>query len=204
MTRLFVLLFLVLAGQAFGWNVVVIDAGHGGHDRGGSPGHPQPEKVLTLDVSKRLNAILRARGVKTVMTRTTDDFVSLPRRVQIGNARKNALFVSVHFNAAPRKGAQGYETFYYSRGSSRAAHRIQAQLMKTHRTENRGVKRRGFYVLRHSRNPAVLVECGFLSNKREAALCRTSRRLRKRSPGGLFLQDNPVLRQSCGLKKPKP
>jgi N-acetylmuramoyl-L-alanine amidase len=108
------------------------------------------------------------------MTRTSDVFIPLPRRVAIANARKNALFVSVHFNSAPREGACGYETFYYSRGSARTASRIQSQLLRTHRTENRGVKRRGFYVLRYSRNPAVLVECGFLTNRREATLCRTA------------------------------
>jgi len=171
MTRLFALLFLVLTGQAFGWNLVVIDAGHGGHDRGGVPGQRIPEKAMTLDVSLRLNAILRAKGVKTVMTRTSDVFIPLPGRVRIANSRKNALFVSVHFNSARREGACGYETFYYSRASFKTASRIQSQLMRTHRTENRGVKRRGFYVLRHSRNPAVLVECGFLTNKREGALC---------------------------------
>ncbi len=174
MRRLFVFLFLALVGQAMGFTTVVIDAGHGGHDRGGVPGQRVSEKAMTLDVSLRINAILRAKGVRTVMTRTSDVFIPLPRRVAIANSHRNALFVSIHFNSAPREGACGYETFYYSRASGKTAARIQSQLLRTHRTENRGVKQRGFYVLRYSRNPAVLVECGFLTNRREAALCLTA------------------------------
>ncbi len=167
------LLLVFAAHQARAFDLVVIDPGHGGHDRGGVPGQRIPEKMMTLDVSLRLNAILRKRGIKTVMTRRSDVFVSLPGRVAIGNRYRNALFVSVHFNSAQREGAAGYETFWYSgRSSYKAAYYIQRNLMRTHRTENRGVKRRGFYVIRHSRNPSVLVECGFLTNRREAALCR--------------------------------
>jgi len=171
MMRLLLFLLLVFAGQAYGLTTVVIDAGHGGHDRGGVPGQRISEKVLTLDVARRVNAILRARGLQTVMTRSNDTFIPLPRRVAIGNARRNAIFVSIHFNSAPREGARGFETYYYSRASRGIATRIQRRLLRTCATENRGVKQRGYFVLRRARIPAVLVECGFLSNRREGALC---------------------------------
>jgi len=148
----------------------IIDPGHGGHDRGGVPGQRISEKHLTLDVSLRLNRILRARGYRTVMTRTSDVFVSLPQRVAIANRYPRAIFVSVHFNSAYREGARGFETFYYSASGRRIALNVQRRLLRTCRTENRGVKRRGFYVLRRSRNPAVLVECGFLTNRWEGRL----------------------------------
>ncbi len=174
MARLLVLLFFAFAGQAFGFGTVIIDAGHGGHDRGGISRYRTPEKTITLDVARRLDKILRAKGVKTVMTRKRDVYVSLQRRVDVANARRNSLLVSIHFNSAPRRGACGYETFYMSAASGRIAARIQKQLMRTHRTENRGTKWRSFYVLRRTRNLAVLVECGFLTNRREAALCRSA------------------------------
>jgi len=145
----------------------IIDPGHGGHDRGGVPGQRISEKQLTLDVSLRLNRILRARGYRTVMTRTSDVFIPLPQRVALGNRYPRATFVSIHFNSAPREGACGFETFYFSGSGRRIAANIQRRLLRTCRTENRGIKQRGFYVLRRSRNPAVLVECGFLTNRLE-------------------------------------
>src|SRR5947208_15263736 len=82
--------------------VVVIDAGHGGFDRGGIPGQRVAEKTMTLDVAKRLGKYLRKAGFQTVFTRTDDTFVSLGNRVGIANAQPNAIFVSIHFNAAIR------------------------------------------------------------------------------------------------------
>lgn len=163
---------LFSAIPAFGFSTVVIDPGHGGHDRGGIPGQRISEKACTLDVARRLREILREAGVKTVMTRSSDTFVSLPDRVAIANRQRNAIFVSIHFNAATREGAAGYETYFY-KGSTAAkvAARIQARLVKLCGSENRGVKRRAYYVLRKTRIPAVLAECGFLTNGHEGALC---------------------------------
>src|SRR3712207_3173883 len=96
---------------------IIIDAGHGGHDRGGVPRQRISEKAMTLDVSQRLRRILQASGYRVVMTRETDDFISLGQRVAIANSYRNATFVSVHFNSAPRSGANGIETYYY-RGDS--------------------------------------------------------------------------------------
>ncbi len=166
----FFFLLLSLVAEASAFRTVIIDPGHGGHDRGGIPGQRIGEKYLALDVSLRLNRILRSRGFRTVLTRQSDVFVSLPQRVAIANRYRgaNAIFVSVHFNSAYREGARGFETFYYGSSGSRMAYRIQRRLLRTYPTEDRGVKRRGFYVLRHCRIPAVLVECGFLTNGIEA------------------------------------
>src|SRR5438477_13083926 len=86
---------------------VVIDAGHGGHDRGGIPGQRVAEKDMTLDVALRLRNILSANGYNVVMTRSTDVFVPLGGRVAIANSYRNAVFVCIHFNATPRSGASG-------------------------------------------------------------------------------------------------
>ncbi len=95
---------------------VVIDAGHGGHDRGGIPGQRIAEKVMTLDVAQRLRNVLEASGYHVVMTRDSDVFVPLGTRVAIANSYRNAIFVCVHFNATNRMGASGIETYFYSRG----------------------------------------------------------------------------------------
>ncbi|MCX6968473.1 MAG: N-acetylmuramoyl-L-alanine amidase, partial [Verrucomicrobia bacterium] len=158
--------------SASGFSTIVIDAGHGGHDRGGIPGQRACEKELTLDVARRLRGILNENGLKTVMTRSDDTFIPLPQRAAIANANPDALFVSIHFNSAIRSGANGFETFYYNPKAAAVAARIQAGLMRVEPVENRGIKRRAFYVLRKTRIPAVLAECGFLTNRAEAALCQ--------------------------------
>lgn len=169
MRWLLVVFSLAFAAPAFAFNTVVIDAGHGGHDRGGVPGQRISEKTLALDVAKRLRVLLREQGLKTVMTRSDDTFIPLETRVRIANAQRNAIFVSIHFNSAPRRGACGFETYYYHRSGARLAGRIQSRLLRTCRTENRGVKARGYYVLRKTRIPAVLAELGFLTNPQDGS-----------------------------------
>src|SRR5919202_488129 len=97
--------------------IVVIDAGHGGFDRGGIPGQRIDEKVMTLDVAQRLKSVLAANGYHVVMTRDQDVFVPLGTRVAIANSYRNAIFVCVHFNATPRRSANGIETYFYSQQS---------------------------------------------------------------------------------------
>jgi N-acetylmuramoyl-L-alanine amidase len=153
---------------------VVIDAGHGGHDRGGIPGQRIAEKDMTLDVAQRLRNVLAASGYRVVMTRDSDVFVSLPTRVAIANSYRNAIFVCIHFNATKRSGAGGIETYFYSRDSLQLASAIHYYVAGGAPSSNRGVRRRGFYVLRKTNIPAVLVECGFLTNPTEAAYARSA------------------------------
>src|ERR1041385_1003705 len=147
---------------------VVIDAGHGGHDRGGIPGQRIPEKDMTLDVALRLRNVLSASGYRVVMTRSPDVFVPLGGRVAIANSYRNAVFVCIHFNATGRRGASGIETYFYSRDSLPLASAIHYYVTGGAPSANRGVRRRGYYVLRKTTIPAVLGECGFLTNPTEA------------------------------------
>ena len=155
-------------------DVVVIDAGHGGFDRGGIPGQRVPEKTMALDVALRLQQKLRAAGYRVVMTRDTDVFVPLPTRVAIANHYRNAIFVCIHFNSATRSGANGIETYYYRRDSVTLASNIHKNVIAGAPSENRGIRRRGYYVLRRTSIPGVLVECGFLTNPTEARLAQSS------------------------------
>jgi len=153
---------------------VVIDAGHGGHDRGGIPGQRVAEKEMTLDVARRLKNVLSHNGYRVVMTRDSDVFVSLATRVAIANSYRNAIFVCIHFNATGRRGASGIETYFYGHDSLALASAIHYYVAGGAPSDNRGVRRRGYYVLRKTKIPAVLVECGFLTNPTEAAYAQNA------------------------------
>lgn len=171
---------LLFAASPVEAKTVVLDAGHGGHDRGGVPGDPYPEKVYALDVARRVQARLSAGGYRVVMTRSDDTFIGLGQRCAVANSQRDAIFVSIHFNSAPREGADGIETYYYSGRSAGLAGAIHPRLVRAAGTEDRHVRTRGYYVLRNNRLPAVLCECGFLTNGIEGRRIATSSTHRQR------------------------
>jgi len=169
---------------------IVLDAGHGGSDRG-AVGRLGDEKTFTLDVAMRTGQLLSRAGYKVVFTRTSDEFVSLEERVQVANRLSRALFISVHFNSGGS--GSGVETFALSPrgvpsmsnegarvsdfgvypGNSRdpentawatAAH---AAMIARCGMIDRGIKRARFYVIRESNLPSVLIEGGFLSHSED-------------------------------------
>jgi N-acetylmuramoyl-L-alanine amidase len=149
------------------FTTVVVDAGHGGRDSGAIRHYGPPEKVVALDVARRVNEKLRESQLRTVMTRDSDVFIPLDERVNIENAQKNAIFVSIHFNDSRRGAVHGFETYYHSPASYALAQRIEEKLSTLEPGSNRGVHAANFRVLRNAVYPAVLVECGFLSNRRD-------------------------------------
>src|SRR5437879_9629600 len=154
------------------FTTVVVDAGHGGKDNGAYRRFGGAEKIATLDVAQRLDRKLRESELKTVMTRSSDVFISLDERVAIENSQKNAIFVSIHFNDSRRRGIHGFETYYHSGDSFDLAYWIQAKLMTILHSANRGVHTANFRVLRLAYYPAVLVECCVLSNRLEGGEAR--------------------------------
>ncbi len=169
-------LALTLAGCASPGGVgrfrtVVLDAGHGGIDKGARGVDGSLEKKYALDTAKRVEKGLRRAGYRVIMTRKGDYFVPLPKRAAISNRQRGAVFVSIHYNWARNYGAQGTETFYHSSRSYPLAANIQRELARY--SNNRGVKRARFHVLRNNVRPAVLVEGGFLSNASEARKVRS-------------------------------
>jgi N-acetylmuramoyl-L-alanine amidase len=149
---------------------VVLDAGHGGHDSGARSRKGLLEKEITLDVIRRLAPKLRAAGLRTVLTRNSDAFIPLDRRVEISEREHSAVFLSVHFNDTGRKQVAGVETYYFSGESRRFSQRLVSTLAEGTGAPNRGSREARFRVLRCNVNPAVLVECGYLSNRSEAGL----------------------------------
>jgi N-acetylmuramoyl-L-alanine amidase len=93
-------------------NKVVIDAGHGGNDPGAIGKNGLKEKDVNLDIAKRLSALLRAEGVQTLLTRSTDKFIPLSTRVSIANRSGADLFISLHSNAARSRSLSGFEVYY--------------------------------------------------------------------------------------------
>ncbi|MBM4455778.1 MAG: N-acetylmuramoyl-L-alanine amidase [Verrucomicrobia bacterium] len=181
---------------------VVVDPGHGGGDYGTRAARGLSEKVANTDVSKRLVRMLEGAGIPTVLTRTKDRYVDHGVRAALADDRPGYIFVSIHFNEDSSRETTGWETFCLSpqhapstssggtlRGDERQAwpgnefdhhnflltqaiHRA-AVLAKSNAPSDRGLKRARFKVLRLARAPAVLVEGGFMSNPREAALLKT-------------------------------
>jgi len=169
------LIFVVVSGSATAarFSTVVIDAGHGGKDKGAYWGGVR-ESTLNLRVAVRLEALFKKRGIKTVMTRRSDVFVSLARRAGIANRYRSAVFVSVHFNASTNTSIRGAETYYWGTTGRMIAGAIQRRLPARVKVKNRGIRKRGFTVLMKTRCPAVLVECGFISNRSERGRCATT------------------------------
>ena len=156
---------------AYSKRTVVIDPGHGGSDPG-AIGFGRNEKDIALNISKKINANLKTLGFKTIMTRSTDVYVTLSNRYTIANNNNADLFVSVHLNSASSS-ANGIETLY--KGSKNFANDIQTEMISATGARDRGLKYRSdLAVLNGTKMPASLVEVGFISNNTESDKLATS------------------------------
>lgn len=171
---------LILAGLvlsttagAYNFRTVIIDPGHGGHDKGGQWGRVY-EKHLALDTSIRLEAHLKTMGYNTVLTRRSDYFVSLPGRMTAANKYKDAIFISIHYNYTWKQQVSGIETFYHSQQSHKLASEVHRGVMSRVKVVDRGVKYARYYVIRNCAIPSVLVEGGFVSNSNERSRMKTA------------------------------
>ena len=175
---------------------VVLDPGHGGHDKG-QVSRYGAEKDFALDVARKLRPILQAKGLRVIMTREGDYFVPLEVRAKIANSARNSIFVSIHFNATnDDPNATGFEIFSFTPrgapstsdgpvttnsvnmqpGSSADAQSMALSACIYHSLlghlpeYDRGIKRARFAVLRLTKVPAVLIEGGFLTERGESKL----------------------------------
>jgi N-acetylmuramoyl-L-alanine amidase len=151
---------------------IVVDPGHGGHDPGAQGRSPIPEKTINLDIGRRVAQFLEANGANVTVSRSGDRFIELDGRAALAERTHADLFVSIHADSARRSSADGM-TIYVARNSSsdsRRAAQCIAQALQSAGFEVRGVQSAGYRVLVAHSRPAVLVECGFLSNEREAHL----------------------------------
>ena len=147
---------------------VVIDAGHGGTDHGAIRDDTS-EKDITLDVSKKVEDMLKKQGSAVLMTRPADSFVSLADRVAMAEKFNPDIFVSIHVNSSVRPEITGIETHYYHQESLNLAQTVHSSLASAIDSKNRGLFKSKFYVINHTTSPAILVEIGFISNDNERA-----------------------------------
>lgn len=172
---------------------IVLDAGHGGHDRGAVSQYGD-EKTFALDVVLRTRQLLLARGFRVEMTRSSDVFIPLDARARYASRFRDGLFVCVHFNAGSPTGT-GIETYTLAPRfvpstdqdgpavsdmtlcagnvddpeNMALATAMHASLLNRIPITDRGIKRARFWVLRECTIPAVLIEGGFVSNVQEAS-----------------------------------
>lgn len=148
-------------------NKIVIDPGHGGTDYGAIR-EGINEKDITLDISQRVEAILRSKGIKAVLTRDDDTYVSLEDRVSFAEAEEPEIFVSIHVNSAVSTDPNGIETHWYHDYSKHLAEVVHKHFVRElPNSKDRGLFKSKFYVINHTTCPAVLCEIGFLSNTEE-------------------------------------
>lgn len=170
---LLVAIIFIIASDTLAAKTVIIDAGHGGKDKG-AHWYGISEKTLTLDVAKKVEALLKQKNIKVLMTRRADQYVSIQDRASIANKHKNAIFVSIHFNAHTNSSVKGIETFYISSKGKKLASSIQSRLAKRIKTRDRGSKKYHYAVLTKTKGVAALVECGFISNRWEGNRCSST------------------------------
>lgn len=163
---------------------VIIDAGHGGMDPG-AVANGLIEKDLNLELALKLRDFLALSNVQVIMTRETDVLLGegdtirkhkvadLNKRLEILNSTENCVFVSIHMNKFQQSGASGLQVFYASasKNAQTLAEHIQAFSKTIDSSNKRQIKPDDgkIYILENTKNTAVLVECGFLSNIQDAA-----------------------------------
>ncbi|HEY0794113.1 MAG TPA: N-acetylmuramoyl-L-alanine amidase [Chthoniobacterales bacterium] len=169
------------------FGIVILDPGHGGVDSG-AIGRGLQEKTITLSLAEALAAELRSRGLTTVLTRTTDEYVSLVERVNFARTVPGAIFLSLHCNYADNPAAHGIELYRAQQkgdaeptliltatglqpladAEEQLAGSIRDSLTSRLRCDRRPTKSANFFVIRNLSIPALLIECGYLTNPEEA------------------------------------
>ncbi len=179
--------------------IIIIDAGHGGFDGGAVAPDGTIEKDINLKISSYLQEYLELSGFETVMTRCDDSSLEddglntirqkktsdIHNRLKLMNDTDNAIFISIHQNKYHIPKYRGLQVFYspeFSEESSELARNIQENVTEILQPENdRQIKKCGtsVYLIYNAVKPAVLVECGFLSNYDETELLKTDNYQRK-------------------------
>ena len=175
-----------------GFDAVILDAGHGGEDGGAVSPQGYFEKDINLSLCNELALLLRSNGIPVIQTRTKDILLydrgvnyqgrkkalDLAARKKIAEENPSALFVSIHMNSYPLPQYRGLQVWYSPNHllSQSVAGRVQGTVKDHLQPQNdRRIKAAtsSIYLLHHLQTPAVLVECGFLSNSEEAELLKS-------------------------------
>ncbi|RYG72556.1 N-acetylmuramoyl-L-alanine amidase [Lentibacillus lipolyticus] len=164
-----------LSGKLEGYTVV-LDPGHGGKDPGAITKTSVREKNLTMGAAESTAQALREAGADVKLTRSDDTFISLDDRVRISNAHEADAFISLHYNAFPLDGVNGFGTYYYANGAEKElAQNIQSALHQHTDLNSRGIRQNEYHVLRENRDLSVLVELGFMTNAYDLSIIQTEK-----------------------------
>jgi N-acetylmuramoyl-L-alanine amidase len=153
---------------------IVLDAGHGGIDKGANYGNIY-EKDITLKIANFAAEELMYNGFKVVKTRDEDAFLELREISNIANAASADLFISIHINDNEVSKYKGVTTYYYDLNGyqknerEKLAKTVQKELASSDNWQDRGIAKENFAVLRNTNIPCVLLECGFMSNEEDRA-----------------------------------
>jgi len=169
--------------------IFILDAGHGGMDGGAVSADGTLEKDLNLSIAKYLDTLLRSAGVKTILTRTKDEMLSLGdskkrkmqdlrARLNIAIANPNAVFVSIHMNNFTQSKYSGLQVYYSPNAASSETLAVTVQNFAKHYLQPHNERlckeaTSAIYLMNRMENTGVLIECGFLSNENEAKLLKT-------------------------------
>ena len=143
---------------------IMIDPGHGGTDSG-AIGNPIIEKDFNLLIANKVISKLKEYDCTVFYTRNSDKYVSLDERVKLSNNNKCDCFISIHCNSSV-KIATGFESFSYT-GTSSLQNNVHSEIIKVIGLKDRGKKKANFYVLKHTKAKAILLELGFIINKND-------------------------------------
>jgi len=175
--------------------IIVVDAGHGGWDPGMVSGKVE-EKGINLSIAKKLQVFLEQGGATVIITRLDDSDLAKNKagdmhvRRLIANTSSADIFVSIHQNSYHKDSVKGFQAFYFneSDNSMKLANCIQDSLKEFVNPSNRLGARanKNYYVLKQTQMPAVLVECGFLTNYNERNKL-TSNEYQEKIAWGIYL-----------------
>lgn len=180
-------IFIVFKGIVFIFSdfkslekVIAIDAGHGGKDPGAIGFNGNYEKDINLEISQKLEEKLKLNGYKVISTRDSDEYVDNHLRAKLANKKRSRVFISIHGNAMEdNSSTNGIQVLYYPNRKSTIGdlnNNELAQIMMDSIINGTGaidkgiVEREDLIVLNQTKMPAILIECGFLSNENEEKL----------------------------------
>lgn len=147
---------------------IVLDAGHGGMDPG-AEGSTFYEKEVTLATAEAIADRLRQAGTNVILTRTTDEDVSLEERAWISNTNQADVFISLHYDSTPEGVVgSGVSTYYYADQDLPLAGLVNDHLAANLPLPNNGTSFGNFHVLRENYQPALLLELGYINNENDA------------------------------------
>ncbi|MFC6039784.1 SH3 domain-containing protein [Paenisporosarcina macmurdoensis] len=164
---------------------IVIDPGHGGNDSGTTGARGTNEKGITLRTSELLASKLRSAGANVVLTRDSDVYVDLRKRVSIGHQLAADAFISVHYDATDSSSINGFTTYYMHGYQKELAKSVHKSLGEKINLRDRGAQPGNYLVLRENRQQAILIELGFLSNPSEERTLTTAQ-FREQATLGIY------------------